>query len=330
MKQVKRTDLDLDYIVQGLLSNKTYDTIAKRETTRLSVNEEMIVTRNMIAGIRRDLVAGVLRPSTASQTDDRYIKTYVWGVEPDNGGLPLFIGHPQLDGDAVVISDIHAPFTDFTFAEKPNAVGKEYGVKRLFIAGDLLDAGTQNKFRKKVAPPSFSTDLAIARKLLEFYAEWFEEIWFLPGNHDDWFLENQEGNIDMQDMYHLLRGDQLKGKLIVSGYDRATLNSSGELWTLPHQAEAGTYSLKVGEQLAWKYQTNMVIPHQHNHAIGFDRYKHYVIVDIGGLHDQNKMSYMQLKTSTRPEFDKSFAVIKDGGVEVITDDARNLTSRKFI
>lgn len=330
MKQVKRSDLDLDYIIQGLLSNKTYGDIAQRETTRLSVDEEIVVSRSIIAGIRRDLVAGVLRPSTAARTDDHYIKTYIWGVEPDNGGLPLFIGHPHLDGNLIVISDIHAPFTDYEFAEKPNEVGKYYGVKKLFIAGDLLDAGTQNKFRKKVAPPSFSIDLNMARKLLEFYAEWFDEIWFLPGNHDDWFLENEDGNIDIEDIYHLLRGDQLQGKLIVSGYDRATLNSSGELWTLPHQADVSVYSLKVAEQLAWKYQTNMVIPHQHNHAVGRDRYGRYILADIGGLHDQNKMAYMQLKTSIRPEFDKSFAAIVDGGIELITPDSRDLSSRKFL
>lgn len=330
MTQVKRSDLDLDYIIRGLLTNKTYSDIAIRETSRLSHDVATEVSRSIIAGIHRDLKAGVLRPTTAVKTDERYIKTYIWGVEPDNGGLPLFIGHPQLEGDAVVISDIHAPFTDYDFAEKPNLVGQHYGIKRLFIAGDLLDAGTQNKFRKKVAPPSFHTDLDIARKLLAFYAEWFDEIWFLPGNHDDWFLENEDGNIDIEDIYHLLRGDELQGKFIVSGYDRATLNSSGELWTLPHQADVNVGSLKVAEQLAWKYQTNMVIPHQHNHALGRDRYGRYILADIGGLHDQNKMAYMQLKTSIRPEFDKSFAAIIDGGIELITPDSRDLSSRKFI
>jgi len=327
---ITRNELDIDYIIQSLLTGKSYSDIANRETTRLSTEKDVIVSRSMIAGIHRDLKEGTLRPSQQKRIDDKYIPTYVWGVEPDNGGLPLFIGHPQIDGDAVVISDVHAPFTDYEFAEKPNEVGEHYGVKRLIIAGDLLDSGTQNKFRKKVRPPTFSTDLEMGRKLLAYWSEWFDEMWFLPGNHDDWFLENEDGDINIQDIYHLLRGDSLRGMFIDTPYARVTLNSSGEVWTIPHQAENNVTSLVTGEKLVNKYRTNVIVPHQHNHAWGYDRYGHNVIVDIGGLHDENKMAYMTLKTSTRPKFDKSFAVIIDGGFDVITPDARHLASRKFI
>lgn len=328
--KINRNDLDIDYIIQGLFTGKSYSDIAQHETSRLSYDQEIVVSRSIIAGIHRDLKNGTLRPSQIQRIDDRYVKTYVWGVEKDNGGIPLFIGHPELDGDAVVVSDVHAPFTDYTFAEKPNEVGKHYGVKRLIIAGDLIDAGTQNNFRKKVRPPLLSLDLDMASRLMIYWSDWFEEIWFLPGNHDDWVLENEDGNIDINDMYHLLRGDSLRGKFIVTPYDRITLNSSGDIWTIPHQAENNVTSLSVGEKLVNKYRTNVIVPHQHNHAWGYDRYGHNVIVDIGGLHDENKMAYMTLKTSTRPKFDKSFAVIQDGGFDVITPDARHLASRKFI
>lgn len=330
MTKVTRQDLDIDYIIQALFTNQTYSDIARRETSRLSYEQEMEVSRSLIAGIHRDLKSGSIKPSMTKRVDERYIKTYVYGNEPDNGGLPLFIGHPELEGNAVVISDVHAPYTDYDFAEKANKVGEYFGTKRMIIAGDLMDSGSQARFKRKVRPSRFSVDLDMARKLLVFWSEWFDEIWFLPGNHDDWFLENEDGNIDIQDMYHLLRGDELRGKFIATPYDRVTLNSSGEFWTIPHQAEASTYSLKVGEQLAWKYQTHVVVPHQHNHALGYDRYGRYLIADVGGLHDQKKMDYMQLKTSTRPEFDKSFVAIIDGGIEMITPDHRHLASRKFL
>ena len=330
MAQVTRDMLDLDFIIQQLFLGTSYTEIARLESHRLSADGELEATRNHIAGIHRDLKRGALRATQQKRIDAKYIPTYIWGVEKDNGGLPLFIGHPEIDGDAVIVSDVHAPFTDYNFAEKPNEVGEHYGVKTLIIAGDLLDSGTQNKFRKKVRPPTFSTDLEMGRRLLEYWADWFDTIWFEPGNHDDWFLENEDGDIDINDMYHLLRGDSLRGKFIVTPYDRITLNSSGELWTIPHQAENSVNSLTVGEKLAWKYQTNMIVPHQHNHADGYDRYGRYIIVDIGGLHDENKMAYMTLKTSTRPKFDKSFAVVKDGGYAIITPDRRHLNSRNFI
>src|SRR5690348_6232644 len=108
-RTAKRTDLDLDYIISALFKNHTYNDIAGREQTRLDAT----VSRSLIAGIHRDLKSGALRPSSASAVNDRWIKTYVYGAEPDNGGVPLFLGEMSLpENNYIVASDFHAPYTD--------------------------------------------------------------------------------------------------------------------------------------------------------------------------------------------------------------------------
>lgn len=315
---VTRQEVDIDYVVAALLSGDTLANIAKREAARLG----RPVSRGLISGIERDIKAGKFKPSTASRTQERWIPTYVYGEEQDNGGIPVFTGYLEFEGDAVVISDLHIPFTDFEFAETPKQVGQYYGIKRLIIAGDLLDGNTQNSFKHKVRKPAFSSELKLARELLEFYAEWFDEIVFEPGNHDDWFMQNHEGNLFIDDIAMLLQSDTVRERLIVTAYDRVTLISGYEKWLIPHQADFSRYSLAVGNNLAKKFLANIIVPHQHNSAIGFDDYHRFVVIDIGGLHDAEKMEYLALKTTSKPEPDQGFAVIIDGRGELWTPDPR--------
>ncbi len=310
--------LDYDYIISRLLSHDSYEMIAARETVRLN----RVVTRSTIAGVARDIKAGSIKPTAARKQDDGWVKTYIYGVEPDNGGLPVFTGHMTLEGDYVVTNDWHEPFTDHKFAATVVPWAKYYGIKKMVIAGDLTDGNGQNKFKRKVKPTTLSFEFDMARKLLKYYAEWFDEIIFEPGNHDDWFIQNMDGDLMIGDYANLLKGNDLEGKLIVTPYDRLTVISGGEKWTIPHQADYSVLSLKVGDGLAQKFQSNVIVPHQHNSADGWDRYNRYRLIDSGGLFDVNLMAYVNLKTSTRPNPKQGFTVLKDGRGILITPDQR--------
>lgn len=318
MKQTLRQQLDIDYIIAALLRGDTLQTIANRESKRIGTT----VGRGAISGIERDLKAGTLKASVTQRADDRWINTYLYGVEPDNGGIPVFDGYLELDGDAVVISDLHLPFTDFDFAMKPIDVAQYYGIKRLIIAGDLVDGNSQNNFKHKVRHIKLSEELRLARDLLSYYAEWFDEIIFEPGNHDDWFMQNHEGNLFIDDFARFLQNPDVVSKLLVTPYDRLTLFSGNEKWVIPHQADFSRYSLSVGNLLSKKFLANVIVPHQHNSAIGFDDYHRFIVIDIGGLHDPKKMEYQALKTTTKPEPDQGFAVVINGRGELWTPDHR--------
>lgn len=314
-----RDTIDIDRVIQLLFNGVSYTDIGVILTNDYNID----VSRNVIAGIHRDLKSGVLRPSKAIPQDRGWVSTYVYGVEtPERGAIPVFTGHPTIYGDAVVISDVHLPLTDYAFAETVVARGRFFGVRRLIIAGDLLDNASRNKFRRKTAPASFSKGLEMSRKLLQFYGEWFEEIWFEPGNHDDWFLEDMEGDLIFDDFAQLLVTDEVRSKFIATPYDRVTLISGDEPYTIPHQSEVSVYHLKVAEDLAFKFNTNMIIPHQHTTAQGFDRYNHYVLFAIGGLHEPDMQSYLQLKTSKRPSQQKGYAIVVDGQGFLISNDHR--------
>lgn len=325
--KAKRTDINLDRVVQNLLRGHSYSTIADIEAREL---DNVNVSRGLIAGVHRDLKRGALKPSSYTSQNRFGLSTYVYGVEEPNGGMPMYIGHPVVEGDQIVISDLHIPKTDYRLVESVNKAGKFYGIKELIIAGDLYDMGSQANFRKKVKSTPVSSDLAIGRDMLSFFLEWYKTIKFIPGNHDDWFLENADGNLTVSDLARLSVHPVDTNFVVFYAYDRITLQSGGQDWTIAHQSESSVTSLKVAEQLSNKYHTNVIVPHQHNTAWGYDRYNWYVLVDIGGLHDRNLMDYVSLKTSVAPNYDNGYVAISDGAFELISPDDRNMAWRRLM
>lgn len=318
---VTRQDLDLQAINRELHRGTPYTVIAYKEAERLGVDPSL-VSRSMISGIHRDLKNGKLEISSAERARDRWVSTYRYGIDKDNGGIPIFVGHPQLDGDAVVISDPHFPEANYQEVERVNEAGQYYGLKRLIIAGDMLDAGGQGGHRRKIRATPISVGFDVGKAALEFWAKQYDEIWFLPGNHDDWLLENLEGDITITQYARMLGMDALGGKLIVTNYDRIHLYSGGSEWVIPHQRESSVNWMGVLEKLSWKYEANIVGPHQHKTGWTYDRYNRYLLVAIGGLHEQSMMGYVNLKTSTKPTYNSGFVAIKDGEFDLIVPDKR--------
>ena len=323
--KAKRSDLNLNRVIQNLLRGLSYTEIADEEARHF---DGATVGRGLIAGIARDLKNGSLTPSAAGINSG--LSTYVYGVEQDNGGMPLFIGHPVLEEDAaIVISDIHIPKTRYDIVDSVNKSAVYYGAKTLIIAGDLFDFGSQARFKRKVRPTPTSEDFRISRDMMAFFLEKFKSVKFIPGNHDDWFLENQEGNLTVTDLARLSVNPEDFNYVEFYAYDRMTLISSGIEWVIPHQSDSSVYSLKVAEQLSTKFHANVVVPHQHNTALGYDRYNRYVLADIGGLHDRNLMDYVSLKTSVAAIYDNGYAAIIDGAIELIVPDDRHMVWRRL-
>lgn len=313
-----RKYLDYDYIIPALLRHEKYEQIALRESVRLGQS----VTRNTITGVVRDIKAGKLRPSAQTADRDHYVKTYVYGQEADNGGLPVFTGHITIEGNAVVTNDWHSPYIKRPLAESVVKWAKYYGIKRMLIAGDMTNGSSQNSFKRKVKPPPFTLELDVTRQLIGYYAQYFDEIIFEPGNHDDWFLQNMDGDLTIYDFYRLLDVETLRGHFVITPYDRVTVMSGGEKWVVPHQAGYSVNPLVVGNVLAQKYQANIIVPHQHSNADGFDRWGRYRVIDSGGLFDVDMFDYINLKTNTRPNPMNGFVIIEDGAGVLITPDRR--------
>lgn len=324
MKPVIRHRIKND-VAGRLLRGDTYSTIAHEMTDKYGV----AVTRSTVAGIARDIKANRLDLGASREAPKlARPQTYIYGVEETNG-LPVFTGHPVIDEDKVaVIADLHLPYTNYKFVEKIPKIMKKHGVKTLLIAGDFID-GDSRHHKHRVRRANLSEQLKYARNTLSFLLEEADHIYLLPGNHDEWFVYDTDGELSVEDTMRLMVPDGKAGRVTAIPYDRVQVVSSGEVWTVPHQAGASVDPLRIGRELALKFQTNVITPHQHLSASGWDKYNRYFVISVGGLHDAEMFDYIQLKTTTMYNPNLGMAVLDRGRGILITPDSRQTDWRKY-
>jgi predicted phosphodiesterase len=323
MTNTIRDMLDYSYVVPALLRGENRREIANRESERLGIE----VTKNVIIGVARDIRAGKL-DVTGTTSTKATPKTFVYGTEPDNGGLPVYTGHLELNLPRVlVLNDLHIPYMNFDFATKAGHVAQHYDIQTVILAGDVFH-GEQRSPWRRTRGASFKTttmrhDLDMVGQYLDFLLDCgIKTIYAYPGNHDAWLTHEWAGDLAFSDIMSMLSSDNIRKRMVITPYDRVTVMNDSHKWVIPHQAAYSVYSLKVGDDLAQKYQANVITTHQHNSAIGMDNYGRYIIIDSGGLHNPTLTAYLGLKTTTRPNADNGFVTLVDGLGELWTPDDR--------
>lgn len=213
--------------------------------------------------------------------------------------------------DFMVVGDVQLPTTDYDFATLPAMIAKKHLRKprRLIIAGDFYNMDAWSKYPKLVPLPNWINEREAARNLLSIYAQTFDEMWMIAGNHERRILEKLDGEFDIQDVLTAsLPGGHVKATVL----DKCTVKTSNGVYSVIHGDNYSKKSLNNADELAQKYQTHIISHHEHHAALGLDRFDRYFIVNNGGLFDQKKMSYVQLKTNTCANMSQGFTMVKKG------------------
>lgn len=213
--------------------------------------------------------------------------------------------------DFIVIGDVQLPTTDYDFAMLPAMIAKKYLRKsrKLLIAGDFYNMDAWSKYPNLIPTPSWEQERESARNLLAIYAQTFDEMWMLCGNHEHRILKQLDGQYDINDV---LAASLPSGKVKATVLDRCRVNTSNGVYTIVHGSNYSKKSLNNADELAQKYQTHIISHHEHHLAIGLDRFDRYFIVNNGGLFDQKKMSYVQLGTNTCANMSQGFTMVREG------------------
>jgi hypothetical protein len=213
--------------------------------------------------------------------------------------------------DFMVIGDVQLPTTDYDFAMLPCMIAKKHLRKprRLIISGDLYNMDAWSKYPSIISTPSWEMERDAARNLLTIYAQTFDEMWMLSGNHERRILEKLNGQYDINDV---LASSLPGGKIKATVLDRCTVNTSKGAYTVLHGDNYAKKSLNNADEWAQKFQTNIISHHEHHTAMGMDRYDRYYIINNGGLFDSKKMSYVQVKSNTCAGMSQGFTMVKNG------------------
>ncbi len=244
---------------------------------------------------------------------------------PDYFEVKTFNECFRLSGNWMIVGDAHVPYTDWEFASLVALIAKKHLKKprKLLIAGDLFSFDQFSNYSQIVEQPTWAQERGAAKSLFKLWFDVFDEIAGIMGNHDRRLQKFVMGAFDGEDIISMVYSNP--NKLKWSNYGYCIIDTPTGEWRVTHPKNYSINQLTVAEQLAFKYNQNIISHHEHHAAIGFDRYGKHVIVNNGCLLEQNKLHYVALDDSKSDAMMKSFCMLKDGYPYLFCDNGLPLT-----
>jgi hypothetical protein len=101
-------------------------------------------------------------------------------------------------------------------------------------------------------------------------------------------------------------------KVQVSNLGHLTVDTTCGKYRVTHAKNYSVNQLTVADQLAQKYQTNVIQFHEHHLSMGWDRFGRYIAINGGGLFDPEQMIYATIDDNKSPAMKPGFVMLKNG------------------
>jgi len=210
--------------------------------------------------------------------------------------------------DYLITCDYHSPYFSIEWHNRSLAVAEKFNIKKLIVIGDLLDFGFASFFYSD-NKPSLDQEKDENIRLIQSLIQTFDEIYLLKGNHEDRLGRLTDAKLQARILLELWTKESWQTKFKYSIYDKLYI---GDEWLLIHPKSYSQISGQVAKKLASKFHKNIINAHGHFLSYGYDVSGKYLAVDMGGMFDVEKIEYKCIKTTTHPEWNTGFGLIKDG------------------
>lgn len=291
----------------------------KKPETYLRIWEQAKAEDPSLTLERFALLQCIPYPALLSRLDTARRGRETKGVYEYSLGQPL-----KLEGDWMIVGDVHIPFVDYDFANLVSMVAKKQLKKprRLLIAGDFFNMDTFSTYAHLTRIPEWKDEREAAKGLFDEWLDVFAEIIVLMGNHDRRLQKFTGGAFDETDIISMVISNPKR--VIASNFGWCTIDSDGQVYRVTHPKNYSIQTLNVADTLAQKYGSHIISFHEHHLSLGWDRYKRYVVVNGGALVDRDKLAYAVLDDNKAAGMAKGFVMLRRGvphvfGEEPFTD-----------
>jgi hypothetical protein len=245
----------------------------------------------------RGTIAGIISRTKDTETSKKFDVAY----------------HPipfQLSGDFMVVGDIHVPTTDYQLARLVARVAEKHlNNPRLIIAGDFFNLDAFSHYPAVVPSYSWREEREAGAELFSLWLKTFSEIYVIMGNHDRRIQKWSQAQLEETDIFGMVVNSS---KVKLSNLGWLTVETPGGLYRVTHSRNYSINQLTVADQLAQKFGCSIISHHEHHLAIGWDRYKHHIIVNNGGLFDPKQLIYTLLDDNKSANMAQGFTMLKNG------------------
>lgn len=224
------------------------------------------------------------------------------------------------EGDCALTSDWHSPYFNMKFVRRLFAVCLALNVKRLAIVGDFTDLGWISRYMRKESRGSLVGDMQITLSVLNMLLNFFEEVWWSYGNHEDRLPAMLKGQ-DVLPAVGEAIARHTRGKLHMTDMRTMLLGAD---WRLEHPKTYARDAAKVATAAAAIFHKHIACAHGHHMGFKYDVSGKYLGIDLGGMFDIAKQEYLYKSgITTLPMFNPGFWVYKDGRVRPFEDNLTN-------
>jgi hypothetical protein len=256
---------------------------------------------------------------------------------------PLWDAPLKTEGDAVILTDVEAPFQASEFINRVLDLADAWNIPTLHLGGDLLhydnlsawgSEWVQDKEEifsvliefmddlskkkreeglKKLEEAGLfqsnglSGELAEARKVFRSF-DGFKQICVELGNHDDRYLRALDQALSPKELLHQLdRHNDKRWK--IAPYYYGLIETCQGTFRAEHPRGAGK---NTAIDLAVQYHQHVVMGHSHRWSVNRDPSGKFWAIQTGHCVDESRLAYVQQRSARRDAHVLGATIIRDG------------------
>lgn len=224
----------------------------------------------------------------------------------------------------VISCDYHSPYHSEFWVNHALAMADRFKIKKHIIIGDLFDFASLKHWAIDDGGSKRDLDEEIAQTNPVIKAlDYFDENILVCGNHERRVGMKTDSIIQARHLFGLYGEGIWNKKFKYSVYDKLFIEpekKEDEGWMVVHPRSYSQISTSVAKRLAEKFHRNILNAHGHFVGMTYDRSGKFLAIDLGGMFDTKKIDYINLQTTTHPNWRNGFGMFYNGKFHFFTDE----------
>jgi hypothetical protein len=267
--------------------------------------------------------------------------------------MPLWNEPLKSEGDAVILTDVEAPFQHSEFINRVLDLADAWGVQTLHLGGDLLhydslsawgsewtqesenlvdlfmvivEKYVANKKKSEVidalqeygmtSTGGLSGELKESRSVFRSFNS-FKEVCVELGNHDDRYLRALDQALSPKELLHQIDKDKDE-RWKIAPYYYGFIETEKGTFRITHPRGAGA---KTAIDLAIQFHQHVIMGHSHRWAVNRDPSGDYWAIQQGCCVDENRLAYVKQRDAKREAHVLGATIIRGGYPFVLSPES---------
>jgi hypothetical protein len=235
-----------------------------------------------------------------------------WRVRVADSPFPALPSPVTIEGDCLVLADLHSPFHDAHWVNRVTDLALKWGVCKAGVCGDAVDFSAFSHFGRQHYLEA-EMELDAVKQVLDSLANGFDEVVYAPGNHEMRFARWVAYALDAQALIqHWVNNE----KVTTTRFHWFRVVSGGEVYQVEHPRNTSTHASVIPAKLCAKFGCHVIAGHGHTWGMTRDDSGRYWAIDSGICADPRRLEFGQIEHNTRPVQMQGAVIIK-GGVPIL-------------